>query len=358
MTRMTRADVCFVLPGTARIPVGGYRVVYEYANLLAERGHAVKIVHMRMSHMRVRTPRELAVRLRYLLQRRRRPQWFDLDQRVAVLNLFRPGARALPPARTVIATSVATAPIVAAWAEQKGSHGLYFIQHVEDFTVPMAEVERTWHLPLLRVVVSSWLLDELRGRGLDAVLIENGVDRRVFRPSVEPGPAAGVLAMVSDQAFKRTDLVVELYRKVAADHPDLPLRTFGACDRPTGLPPSAEHIREPSREELATLYQRSALYVCASDSEGFGLPALEAMSSGCPVVTTDNGGVPGFAGDAVLTVPAGSAEQLVRGVTSLLADPELRDRYRIAGIERAKQLDAARSCDKLESLIGDDWRSQ
>ena len=81
------------------------------------------------------------------------------------------------------------------------------------------------------------------------------------------------------------------------------------------------------------------MYVCASDKEGFGLPALEAMSSGCAIITTDNGGVPGFAGDAVLTVPAGSAE-FVQGVTSLIKNSELQAHYRDAGIKQ--QLDAVR----------------
>jgi glycosyltransferase involved in cell wall biosynthesis len=231
------------------------------------------------------------------------------------------------------------------------------IQGFENFTVSAGDVEATWRLPLRRIVVSRWLLGEMERRGLDAALIENGVDRETFKPATSHTPPAGVLAMVSDHKYKRTDLVVEVYRRLSRDHPNLPLRTFGACSRPAGLPSEAEHVSEPNRAELAALYRRSAVYVCASDKEGFGLPALEAMSSGCAVVTTDNGGVPAFAGEAALTVPAGSAEHLYRGVALLIADPEAHARYREAGLTRAAQLDAVQSCDKLEAMIVDGWRS-
>lgn len=354
--REKTVDVCFVLPGWALTPVGGYRVVYEYASLLAERGHSVAIVHLRMSHMRRRTPREIGMRAAYRALRHRRPTWFDLNPRVSVVNEFTPDAGALPRARTLVATSVATAPIVAARVREQGVHGLYIIQHIEDFTVPLEDVEDSWRLPLERIVVSRWLLDELQGRGLDATLIENGVDRRVFHPDPARSSGTGVLAMVSDQAWKRTDLVVDAFTRLSRNRPDLPLRTFGVCERPNGLPPGVEHVREPSRAALADLYRASRVYLCASDKEGFGLPALEAMSSGCAVVTTDNGGVPGFAGEAVLVVPAGDADELYHGVETLLDDPELWDRYRGRGLVRAEQLDTARSCDLLEASMIDAWR--
>ena len=93
MTRTEADGHLSVLPGIAHSG-GRNGVVYEYANLLAQRGFVVSIVHMRMSHMRARTLRELAVGLQYFMERRRRPRWFDLDERVRVMNL---SGRAMTP---------------------------------------------------------------------------------------------------------------------------------------------------------------------------------------------------------------------------------------------------------------------
>jgi glycosyltransferase involved in cell wall biosynthesis len=88
-----------------------------------------------------------------------------------------------------------------------------------------------------------------------------------------------------------------------------------------------------SKEELARLYRGAACLVFPSRYEGFGLPVIEAMASGTPVVATTAGSVPEVAGDAAILVEPGDAAVLADGIERALAD---RERLRAAGFERAR----------------------
>ena len=86
--------------------------------------------------------------------------------------------------------------------------------------------------------------------------------------------------------------------------------------------------------ELAALYAGATVFAYPSLYEGFGLPVLEAMRAGVPVITTRCGSLAEVAGDAAVIVDPHSADELSAALTRLLRSPEERDRYRRAGRER------------------------
>jgi len=86
---------------------------------------------------------------------------------------------------------------------------------------------------------------------------------------------------------------------------------------------------------LDALYRGAAALAVPSRSEGFGLPALEAMARGCPVVASNAGALPEVVGDAGLLVPAGDAEALAGALDRLLADDALAALLGAAGHRRA-----------------------
>jgi alpha-1,3-rhamnosyl/mannosyltransferase len=86
------------------------------------------------------------------------------------------------------------------------------------------------------------------------------------------------------------------------------------------------------QDELASLYRGAACLVFPSRYEGFGLPVLEAMASGTPVVATRAGALPEVAGDAAILVEERNAPALAGGIERAIADHE---RLRAAGLARA-----------------------
>ena len=89
--------------------------------------------------------------------------------------------------------------------------------------------------------------------------------------------------------------------------------------------------------DLPAVYSGAALFVFPSLREGFGLPLLEAMACGVPVVTSNISSMPEVAGDAAMLVDPRDADGLAAAIARVLRDEALRDRLREAGIARSRQ---------------------
>ena len=89
---------------------------------------------------------------------------------------------------------------------------------------------------------------------------------------------------------------------------------------------------------MAAAYSGAAGLIYPSLYEGFGLPVLEAMSCGCPVVTTSRGSLSEVAGDACLTINGSSRTELVAAL-KLLGTESRRQDLRRAGLERSMAFD-------------------
>ncbi len=90
-------------------------------------------------------------------------------------------------------------------------------------------------------------------------------------------------------------------------------------------------------ETLAVMYRLAAVFVFPSLYEGFGLPPLEAMASGTPVVTSNASSLPEVAGDAAVLVDPYHPEAIADGMYTVLTDECLRSELRRKGVERARQ---------------------
>lgn len=103
-------------------------------------------------------------------------------------------------------------------------------------------------------------------------------------------------------------------------------------------------------DTLAILYRLAAVFVFPSLYEGFGLPPLEAMASGAPVVTSNVSSLPEVAGDAAVLVDPYDVGSIVDGMSRVLTDPVLAQDLRVRGLVRAREFSWERSVARTYEL--------
>ncbi|MDR3450393.1 MAG: glycosyltransferase family 1 protein [Alphaproteobacteria bacterium] len=106
-----------------------------------------------------------------------------------------------------------------------------------------------------------------------------------------------------------------------------------------------------SDAQLRALYERAACFVYPSLYEGFGLPPLEAMSCGCPVLTSNTTSLPETCGAAAAYCNPHDSGDIARQLATLLGSRTARDELRAAGLKRAKAWTWARAATRLNDII-------
>jgi glycosyltransferase involved in cell wall biosynthesis len=118
------------------------------------------------------------------------------------------------------------------------------------------------------------------------------------------------------------------------------------------LHPFVRFLGYMPQEALAVMYRLAGVFVFPSIYEGFGLPPLEAMASGTPVVTSNVSSLPEVAGDAAILVDPYDAHAIADGIERVLTDESLRRDLRQRGIARAKQFSWESSVRKVRDIYG------
>lgn len=156
-------------------------------------------------------------------------------------------------------------------------------------------------------------------------IIPLGVDELFFRNSESPLPMSStpyVLFVGTPQPRKNLRRLSAAVEEVRRERMDLKLVIAGS-DGWGDEAPTANHVEFLGRvndERLASLYRGAACFALTSLHEGFGLPALEAMASGAPVVASVAGALPEVVGDAAVLVDALSVDSIADGIRTALAN--------------------------------------
>ena len=143
--------------------------------------------------------------------------------------------------------------------------------------------------------------------------------------------------------------LLEALAKLRTDRPELKLVMVGrlkegsAAQRTIeqlGLGDAVEFVSGITDQRIVELYNESACAVVPSLYEGFSLPAIEAMSTGCPLVATTGGAIPEVAGPdgetCYMTIP-GDSESLAAGIRRALEDPVGAAAHRCGGTRPGDQ---------------------
>jgi glycosyltransferase involved in cell wall biosynthesis len=321
---------------------GGIRVLLDFANWLHGEGHRVTVVYPSWPY-RFHFTRRDQFREWWSKQLLTRPQvgWYDLRCRLrrvpTIANVF------LTRADLVLATSWPAVHDVARLDASRGRK-VHVLFHHESGTGPEERVSATYALPLHRITFSRVVKNAVEAQfGCEIrQVVPAGIDMSTFFPD---GPRASdtVLMLYHNDPRKGAADGIEALTRLRARQPTVRARMCGTV-RPAALPPWISFDFHPTCAELRRLYSSSTVFLYPSRYEGFGLPPLEAMACGCPVVTTEVGAVSEFAADRrnALVVQPGDVDGLTDRLEELLRDPALRTELSERGIETAVEYDINR----------------
>ena len=229
-------------------------------------------------------------------------------------------------------------------------HDLALLRHPEAFPVwhrrsGLVALSSAVRVATAIVVVSAFTRDELvalvevpRER---IRIVPNGVDP-VFTPVGASAAGDYVLAVSTLEPRKNLGAAVEASRLAGVELRVAGARGWGGVDIPGWA-------GRPSDDELAALYRGARCVVYPSLYEGFGLPVLEGMACGTPVVTSSGGATEEVAGGAAVLVDAGDPAAIATGIAEASAR---RSELVPLGLERARGFTWHHAADLVEKL----WR--
>lgn len=338
---------------------GGVKVVVEYSNRLARQGHTIYLVTpggtVDLTHLPPLTGGVTVIESK--VARRTRPSLPDH------LRLSWSLGRAVPASDVVISTHTPTT--VPAWLAAKYWRSRLFWLH-QDYALMFAgrSIElflykhaARWHHHIL--AISTSIYEALHKQGFTHVsFVGEGLGNlKLFQARQKTSyrsPSHQTVMYLGDSRPRKglEDFLQAMnlvYQRL--DNIRLLLVSKEQLTVNTALP--FEFVHSPPVEVLADCYAGSNLFVYPSWEEGFGLPPLEAMACGTPVVLTDSGGVREYAQheDNCLLVPPRQPELLATAIERVLTDGKLAGQLQRNGPPTAAQFTWEAAVERFEAIL-------
>lgn len=357
--------ITFVLPFIYL--TGGIKAPMEYGNRLHTMGHSVTFVYPKRSPYPLLASLASERRLRQMwyafksearyqafkLLNRSPVDWFDLQP--ALLRIPDLSEKYLPDADAVIAIDWPTAEYVNSYGPRKGRK-FYLIQGYEIWSGSQERVDATWHMPLRKIVISSWLkrlAEERLGETVLGPLIY-GVNLEQFynhhRTYHQPRRIGMLYHSLEVKGVADGIRAFEMARQY---YPNIQLVMYGSGSPGEDVPDYVEfHIR-PTGDKLRELYCSCDIWLCPSRMDGGPMHPQEATACGCALVTTNVGAVLDYTipGETALVSPPGVPEALARNLIRLLEDEAELRRIAQAGHDYIQAFTWERAARELVSFL-------
>ena len=360
--------IVFLLPGKEHYPIGGYKIIYEYANLFSKNNYDITLVYPHIKYdffkrkdvslfLKIKT--FIGFYYRLLRKEYTAGEWFNLDKRIKkrfvfVLNNFY--LKVYKKNTLVISTSVETAYGLKLAKSIDNNNTFYFIQDFENWYENSDEyVNHSFSFPFHKIVISKWLKEVVEKTGNQAELIPNGLDFDYFKLSnpIEKRNPFEIAMLYHIDTRKRCCDSMKALEIVKKQFPLLHVSMFGVTDKPKELPDWYTYYKTPDKETHNLIYNTAAIFVAASEKEGWGLTPCEAMQCGAALACTNAGGFREFAinDNTALVSPVYDVEKLSQNIIELITDNSKRIRIAKNGYNYIQQFTWEKSFNKMKDYL-------
>lgn len=342
--------ITFVLPFVHL--TGGIRIHLDYANELTAAGHDVTVVYPSWPYRFQYNWRFQFHEFRRNLQSEISVGWYSLHTKLIRVPLIR--THWLPQSDVAIAVGWPTLHDVFRLHPSRGRK-IHIVMHHESGTGPEEEITKIYRMPFYRIAYAQSVATQLRNEFNCEVhdVVPNGVNIRVFYPERVHRADRKVLMLYHPDPRKGANDGLDALNELRLSIPNIDVHLIGPVMPSRPLPPGMRFTFYPSDAELRYLYSTSTALLYPSRVEGFGLPPLEAMACGCPVVTTKVGAIPEFARDGInaYIVKPGDTKSMADRLSLLLHNSSLREQFTKEGLQTARQYSLSQVAPLFESAL-------
>lgn len=347
--------ICFVLPGVARQPVGGYKMAFEYANRLVKENHEVLILYLDQDLLKNYSVPLIVKRKIAKILTKIEPKWFDLNKKIKkISNLDLDYKEKLGKLDVCIATS-AEKTVEEVNKNLIAKTKLYLIQDYENWNISDKELIATYKLGFKNIVVAKWLKQIVdQYSPTESVLIPNAIDTSIYTETVpiQNRDNHTIALLYHESPHKGLKNAFKVLDKLKQKYPDLKVIMFGKFPKPE-LPNWITYYKGASQKKTVEIYNFVKVFLCSTIEEGFGLTGIEAMACGACLVSTDYRGVREYAVNNYnsLLSPVGDIDAQVENVIRIFENKELQKNISSNGIQHVKKFKWSEAMKKLNKTI-------
>lgn len=365
MKKINNYKITFVLPGiNIKYPPGGYDIVYRLSNTLNKNKIKTAIIFCIPDYIENSKTKNFKYsvykifrfvfygkRLKYIYKHWRfvNKILFKTDYNYDILKntdcyLYNKGDNIKFNTDIIIATSWETAYYVNGYIKNHNAIPYYLVQHNEDDVSfsgnNSIDAKKTYDFNFKKIVINKKVYARFSNE--KPLFFHVGIDNKFYRIIDKIADRNCIMFPLRKGESKGAKYAIKCIEKLLNNNKNIKIIAFGDYKNdeiPDNIKNKIDYYYKPSRRLLLELYNKSIIFVLPSIVEGMSLPPLEAMSCGCAVVVTDNGGVNEYIKDNINGVmcPVRDSNCLYEKIIYLLNNNDIRNKIIKNGLETSKE---------------------